>query len=141
MGMETVSIYPMLSADRLDLDSGIENDERYYDLYFGKFDDDTRKYFFFKTSIYRHMVFEIKNNKYEEYTIFGGLFGYLGSFKGRFKAKDIYKSVNKAYNECYWRNRIDLWEKLVQEYLQFYENEKENNITVIIMSEIFNLSK
>ncbi len=87
------------------------------------------------------MVFEIKNNKYEEYTIFGGLFGYLGSFKGRFKAKDIYKSVNKAYNECYWRNRIDLWEKLVQEYLQFYENEKENNITVIIMSEIFNLSK
>ena len=141
MGMEKIGIHPMLRYDRLDLDSGIENDERYYDLYFDKFkwSDSTRKYFYFKKYEYRSMVFEIKNNKYEEYTVFGRFGG--GSFKGRFKAKDIYKSVNKAYNECYWRNRIDLWEKLVQEYLQFYENEKENNITVIIMSELFNLSK
>ena len=139
MGMQKLSA-PICCYERLDLDSGIENDERYYDLYFGKFHDDTIKFFFEKYE-YRHMVFQIKNNKYEEYTIYGGFFP-IGSFlKGRFKAKDIYKSVNKAYNECYWRNRIDLWEKLVQEYLQFYENEKENNITVIIMSEIFNLSK
>ena len=136
MGMKTISPI-ILPWERLDLDSGIENDERYYDLYFAKIYD--VKCFYFWKYEYRRMAFEINNNKYEEFTIIGGLS--FGSFKGRFKAKDIYKSVNKAYNECYWRNRIDLWEKLVQEYLQFYENEKENNITVIIMSEIFTLTK
>ena len=139
MGMETITRGPMFDYERVDLDSGIENDERYYDLYFTKSHDDTIKCFYFWKYEYRRMAFEINNNKYEEFTIIGGLS--FGSFKGRFKAKDIYKSVNKAYNECYWRNRIDLWEKLVQEYLQFYENEKENNITVIIMSDIFNLTK